>query len=446
VPLSSFITLRHKQWRVKGEWFMNLVLPSKEQLIWANLEIGVIIHIDVQVFENNYEFREQWGHQPAAEVFAPMQLDTDQWMQTAKTAGAKYAVLVAKHCSGFCLWPTNVHDYSVKNSPWKNGRGDIVGDFFKSCVKYDIKPGLYYSASCNAYCDVDNPGIIQSSENNAEKQQKYNEMVLAQLTELWTRYGDIFEIWFDGGCLPPEDGGPDIAGLLHKLQPNAIVFQGPPGTKSLIRWVGNERGVAPEDCFSTVDFTPESFNGHDERIYGGNPDGATWSPAESDIPNRYAKKTKHGGWFWYPGEDDMVIPADELFEVYLKSVGRNTNLLIGMVPDNRGLIPEADAATFAAFGEKVREAFAKPLAEADIANASDKYNYRLAVPEGAKYLVLKEDISKGERVLGYSVNGSITGKCIGHKKIINLPSGLSEITLAITEAKIEPALRSIQIF
>ena len=441
----------------------NLVLPTKQHLEWADLEIGVLMHMDMQTFDPTYKFREQWGYQPPAETFAPMELDTDQWLKAAKTAGAGYAVLVAKHCSGFSLWPTSVHDYSVKKSPWKDGKGDIVGDFFASCKKYGIKPGLYYSSSCNAYCSVDNPGTVQKTINPGdmgmlksttileEEQKKYNELVLTQLTELWTHYGDVFEIWFDGGCLLPEKGGPDIASLLHRLQPDAIVFQGPPGTKSLIRWVGNERGIAPEDCFATVDFTPESFDGHDERIYGGNPDGLTWSPAESDIPNRYADKTSEGGWFWFPNEEHAVIPASELFETYLQSVGRNTNFLIGMVIDNRGLFPDVDAAEFAKFGEMVREAFSNPLVEltqAKLDKASDKYNYKLTIPAGKtpKYLVMMGDISKGERVLGYKVNGNITGRCIGHKRIIKLSPDTTGVVLEITDAKTEPALRSIAVY
>lgn len=215
-----------------------IIVPTTEQKIWADLEVGVIIHMDVQTFEPEYDFRTQWSYQPPAERFAPLQLDTDQWIRSAKAAGAKYAVLVAKHCSGFCLWPTDVHEYSVKHSPWKDGKGDIVNDFFNSCKKYGLKPGLYYSASCNAYCNVDNPGTIKDItkvEDVREAQEKYNNMVLTQLRELWTRYGDVFEIWFDGGCLPPENGGPDIASLLHELQPDAVVFQGPAGTKSLVR-------------------------------------------------------------------------------------------------------------------------------------------------------------------------------------------------------------------
>jgi len=411
---------------------MSIPLPTEEQKIWADLEIGVIIHLDIQAFEPEYKFRRQWGYVPPAEKFAPLELDTDQWVRSAKAAGAKYAVLVAKHCSGFSLWPTDAHAYSIKQSPWKNGEGDIVGDFFASCEKYGLKPGLYYSASCNAFCNVDNPGTVRDGGPQAQK--AYNEIVLAQLTELWTRYGDVFEIWFDGGCLPVEKGGPDIAALLHQLQPNAVVFQGPPGTKSLLRWVGNERGVAPKDCSAV--------------------EGDVWAPAESDFPNRYALKAFQGGWFWRAGEDNSLRSAKNLFKTYLTSAGRNTNMLIGMVIDNRGLVPDADAAVFAQFGELLRQTFHEPLASLDgeaLRSSSDPYEYRLPLPEDAapRYLVMEEDIAHGERVQGYKVMAggkTIKGKCIGHKRILALPQDTKEVILKITQAKDEPVLRSLAVY
>lgn len=430
-----------------------IITPTEEQKIWADLEVGVIIHLDLETFEPEYDFRAQWGYHPPASIFNPPMLDTDQWLACAQAAGAKYAVLVAKHCSGFCLWPTDVYDYSVRQSPWKGGKGDVVYDFFASCEKYGIKPGLYYSASVNAYQGVDNPGMVVGKEHDREAQERYNRIVLSQLNELWTRYGKVFEVWFDGGCLPTEQGGPDIASLLHKLQPDAVVYQGPPGTKSLLRWVGNERATAPEDCFSTVDFTPESFDGHDERIYGGNPHGLTWAPAESDTPNRYAKKAMKGGggWFWREGDEHIIIPAEELFDMYLKSVGRNTNLLIGMVIDDQGRFPEADAKVFAQFGDMVEKAFGAPMAgldESALQGAPDKYEYTLKLPSGAspRILVLMEDIAYGERVLRYTVNGEITGKCIGHKRIIELPRGAESVVLKIDEAKAEPRLKLIAVY
>lgn len=424
-----------------------ILLPSREHFEWADAEIGVLIHYDIQVFEPSYDFRGSRDYQPSASLFNPTDLDTDRWIESACAAGAKYAVLVAKHCSGFCLWPTDAHPYSVKNSPWKNGKGDLVGDFFQSCKKYGIKPGLYYSASCNAYLHVDNPGTVLSG--SPDEQRLYNETVIRQLTELWTRYGDVFEIWFDGGCLPVEAGGPDIKGLLMKLQPDAVVFQGPHGIKNGLRWVGNENAEAPEDCFATVDFSHESFDGNSEaRDRGGHPWGDTWRPAESDTPNRDAVRSYMGGWFWRAGEDRHVFSAEYLFGRYLVSVGRNTNLLIGMVIDDRGCFPETDTKAFEGFGRLVKASFGVPIAAYN--GKMNLYEYNIRIPEGQvpKYLVLQEDIASGERILGYSVNDSFSGHAVGHKRIIPL-DGIpikDSIVFKITEAKAEPKLRSIEIY
>lgn len=142
----------------------SLVLPTPAQVAWADAEIGVIIHFDLQTFEPTYEFRKRWGYTPDPSIFNPAELDTDQWLATAKAAGATYAVLVAKHCSGFSLWPTTAHGYSVASSPWRGGTGDIVADFIRSCAKFGIRPGIYASASCNAYLRVDNPGKVLTSD------------------------------------------------------------------------------------------------------------------------------------------------------------------------------------------------------------------------------------------------------------------------------------------
>ena len=211
------------------------VLPSARHLEWADCEIGVIIHQDVQVYEPSYEWYKQMGYTPAPTVFNPSSLDTDQWIETAKAAGAKYAVLVAKHCSGFSLWPTKAHDYSVASSPWKGGKGDVVADFIASCRKFGIKPGIYASTGANARLMVSKNEISDTAKWSA-----YLDVVKTQLTELWTNYGELFEIWFDGGNLPPDKGGREIEDILLRLQPNAVVFQGNPARMTSLRWCGNE--------------------------------------------------------------------------------------------------------------------------------------------------------------------------------------------------------------
>ncbi len=423
-----------------------LPVPTPAQIAWADSEIGVIIHLDVQVFEPGYAFRTQWGYTPDPSVFTPAGLDTDQWIATAKAAGAKYAVLVAKHCSGFSLWPTEAHDYSVKSTPWRDGKGDVVGDFFKSCAKYGLRPGLYYSTSCNARLQVDNPGTPRSGD--AAEQARYNRIVETQLTELWSNYGEIFYIWFDGGVLPPEQGGPTIIPLLKKLQPNAVVYQGPEDWPSLTRFVGNERAEAPDPFWNTTDDLTHDDGTIEKDGLGGNPDGTRWVCGESDMPNRCQKRAFQGGWFWRKDEERFLYSLDHMVECYYTSIGRNTNLLIGMVIDDRGLIPEADRARFLEFGARMGRVFSNRLAS----TCGSGTSHTLSLPPGSStnMLSLMEEISEGERVHAYRVEGLVDGKwivlwkgtSIGHKKVERIaPVAATELRLTVTKSAGEPRIR-----
>ncbi len=426
-------------------------LPTPEQVAWADCEIGVIIHLDVQVFEPGYEFRKQRGYCPSPKVFNPALLDTDQWLDVAVKAGAKYAVLVAKHCSGFSLWPTKAHEYSVASSPWRSGTGDIVADFFSSCARHGVKPGLYCSASCNAYLGVDNPGTVLSGD--AVEQKRYNEIVLRQLTELWTNYGDVFEIWFDGGCLPPAKGGPDITSLLTRLQPKAVVFQGPEDCRSLLRWVGNERGEAPYPCWSATNVISADDGTKSRLDLKGDPDGARWAPAESDMPNRDQHKAFQGGWFWRKGEDHLAYSVEHLVERYYQSVGRNTNLLLGMVIDDRGLVPGADCRKFEEFGKEIGRHFSELIAS-DF-KEGNSIEIEFLAPSTVSHVVIMEDITSGERIRGYELQVKTsgdwttiaTGSCVGHKRIERFaPIEAAAIALRVTDSRGTPRIRAFSAY
>ncbi len=421
----------------------NLVLPTQSQIEWADAEVGALFHLDVQVFEPDYEWRKTRNYQPDPSVFNPEKLDTDQWIRSAKAAGATYAVLVAKHCSGFSLWPTKAHEYSVKNSPWKNGQGDIVKDFIASCKKYDVKPGLYASASANAYFHVDNPGLVLSGD--PEEQKRYNEVVKTQLTELWSQYGELFEIWFDGGVLPPEKGGIDMLSLLEKYQPDAIAFQGPFGYENNIRWVGNEDGVAPYPCWATADSTTTATGMVQIKGLNGDPAGKYWCPGEADFPLR--RHAFQGGWFWHEGEERTIRSVDDLMERYVQTVGRNTNMLLGIVIDDRGLVPEADFERLQEFGETIDQKFSKSLGS--ISGEGNELTITFNRPQEVNHVVLKEDIPKGERVREYVIYGKTNkgwellsnGQSIGHKRIEALtPQALLGIRLKVTASVGVPKL------
>lgn len=410
------------------------VLPSTAHVNWAEKEIGALFHFDVVNYVPDYDWR-KWGTHPSAAVFNPSRLDTDQWLQAAKAAGAKYAVLVAKHCSGFSLWPTEAHAYSVKAAPWKNGEGDIVADFIASCKKYDIKPGIYASASANGFYHVDNPGTVQPG--SPYSQEEYNKVVVKQLTELWTNYGDLFEIWFDGGVLPVKDGGPDLAPLLKKYQPNAVVFQGPADANNLIRWVGNEEGLSPYPNWSRTDTVTSATGTIKIEDLGGSPDGAIWCPGEADFPLRTGWQ---GGWFWKK-EGQNLLSTEQLVKNYVSSVGRNSNMLIGIVVDTSGLVPQEDFERLKAFGDQVYQNFGTPLAEI---KGRDK-ELRLAIKDhAAKYIVIQEDIAKGERIREYVVDAKVNGEwvkmaegtSVGYKRIQQLdnPVVADEFRLSVVTA------------
>lgn len=426
--------------------------PTAAQLEWADREMGVLIHFDIPVYRPDFYFRDHWGEHLDASIFNPVQLDTDQWIKTAYEAGAKYAVLVAKHCTGFCLWPTEAHEYSVKNSPWKDGNGDIVGDFVKSCRKYGVKPGLYYSIACNGYYNVDNPGKVLSG--NDDEQKQYNEMVIKQVTELWTKYGELFEIWFDGGALPPEQGGPDILPLLLRYQPQAVCFQGPEDFPSILRWVGNEDGIAPNPCWSTTNLSTGSFDGTMQfaEVGVGDPDGCVWAPAETDMPNRKVE-AYGGGWFWKEGEDHLLYTVDELVDRYYTSVGSNTNLLIGMVIDERGLVPDADVLQFSEFGREIKRRFEKPLGETQGEGSS--LTLEFDSPVKVNNIVLMEDISSGEHVREYRIDGMVDGEwktlvnglSIGHKRISRIEAvEVTSLQFIALNAVAEPKIRKFAAF
>ncbi len=423
------------------------VLPTQPQINWAEAEIGVIIHFDVVNFMPDYNWR-KWGSEPPASFFNPSNLNTDQWLEAAQSLGAKYAVLVAKHCSGFSLWPTKAHDYHVGSTPWKNGKGDLVADFFASCKKYGIKPGLYCSVSANGYLKVNNPGKVVSGD--PEEQKRYNAIAIQQLTELWSNYGEVFEIWFDGGVMSPKDGGPDIAPLLERLQPNAVVFQGPVDNKNLLRWIGNEDGRVPYPHWSTTDAGTSSGGTIEISDLHGNPNGKIWCPGEADFPMRTGWQ---GGWFW-KATDQKLLAKDEIIDRYYTSVGRNANMLLGIVIDTTGVVPAGDCEVLAAVGQEIRNRFGTPVAETSgKGNIIELKTGKQPVP--VNHITIQEDIAQGERIRKYSVEAYVDGKwqqvcegtSVGHKRIQQFPTVLAnKIRLKVEESAGKPIVKKFAVY
>ena len=300
------------------------IRPAPYQVAWQDLEFGVIIHFSTNTFLDR-----EWGDGTASpSTFNPTDFDPEQWMKAIRDAGAKYVVLVAKHHDGFCLWPTEQTDYSIKASPWRNGKGDVVGDVARAARKYGLKFGVYLSP-----WDRHEPRY----KDNAAYDRYYN----SELEELATRYGDLVEFWLDGaGSEGHVYDFKKIIETLRTYQPNAVVF----ADTGLFeygdaRWVGNEAG--------TVDY--ENWNVIDRHGY------RRWRPVEADTPLRKMH------WFWHPNDEGSLKSLDELLDTWDKTVGRGAQLMLGLAPDRRGLLPDSDVARLREFGEAIRKRSADNL-------------------------------------------------------------------------------------
>lgn len=423
------------------------VTPTPAQQTWHDLELGMFFHFDIPIYKQEWKWR-SFTDFPHPDLYQPAKLDTDQWMEAAKAMGARYAIFVAKHCSGFLQWQSDLYPYGVRQSSWEGGKGDVVRRFVDSCRRYGIRPGLYASVSANGYLGVDNPGLVNRGKGGDDAAQaRYVAICERMMTELWTRYGDLFEIWFDGGAIPVSKGGPDLVPILKRHQPNAIVFQGPVGTPNLIRWVGNERGVAPYPCWSTA-HAGTSEGGTIEKVFGGHPDGNLWVPGECDVPVR------NHDWFWKPGGEKRLYSDAHLIEMYYNSVGRNCNLLLNANPDPDGLVPEADFQKYVTFGKEIRRRFDRPVAETR--GAGTLVTLSLPQPQPVNHVMLMEEIHHGERIRAYCVEGQVpggvwqplcTGISVGHKRIQTFDrTAVSSIRLHVTETVGEPLIRRLAVF
>jgi alpha-L-fucosidase len=409
--------------------------PSAEQARWQDMELGMFFHFDLPIYKLGWDWR-SWRDKPTPDMYNPAKLDTDQWMEAAKAMGARYAVLVAKHCSGFLQWQSDLYPYGVKQSSWRGGKGDVVGDFVNSCRKYGIQPGLYASVSANGYLEVDNPGLVNRGKGgDPEAQARYVKICEQMLTELWSRYGELFEIWFDGGALPVDKGGPDLVPIYQKHQPKAIVFQGPAAS---IRWIGNENGVAAYPCWATVPHR-QDYNGP------GDPDGRHWLPGECDVPVRGHE------WFWTPDGDKSLHSVEKLMDMYYRSVGRNCNLLLNANPNPDGLVPEPDFQRYVEFGKEIRKRFEKPLARTEGRGAT--VELKLATPATIDHVIVMEDIQQGERIREYQIEGQVgadawrtlcAGQSVGHKRIERFdPTEVAAVRVRTVKSVGEPLIRSL---
>ena len=408
-------------------------IPSRAQLDWQREELAIFLHFGVNTFTDR-----EWGDgREDPGVFNPTALDARQWASSARAAGFRMMILTAKHHDGFCLWPTTTTRHSVASSPWRGGRGDLVREFVDASRAEGLRVGLYLSP-----WDRNHPSYGDSP--------RYNDVYIAQLTELLTRYGQLAEVWFDGANGEGPNGKrqlydwPRVFGTVKHLQPNAVVFSdaGPD-----VRWCGNERGEAGDPNWSTIDpaavpFPGATGEGIIAALQHGHPDGSVWRPAEADVSIR-------PGWFYHPAQDDQVRSPESLLDLYLKSVGRNSKLLLNVPPTREGLLHERDIASLMRFRD-LRTQLADRAVRADsktLSRASGRttLTIRFRRTTSIDAVRLEEDVTAGQVVARYVVQGVTPGglrdlsrgTTIGYAKIDTFPSTRVTSLRVIVEDSLE---------
>jgi alpha-L-fucosidase len=451
-------------------------VPTEAQLAWHNMELTAFVHFTINTFTDK-----EWGYGDEKELlFNPEQTDVDQWINVLRETGFKQVILTCKHHDGFCLWPSQYTEHSIKNSPYKNGNGDLVKEVSEACKRHGLKFGIYLSPWDRNRADYGTPAYITYYRN--------------QLRELFTNYGPVSEMWFDGA-----NGGdgyygganekrkingatyydwPRTLDLVWQFEPNIIFFSDAgPG----VRWVGNENGIAGETNWNTIS-TDTLFAGKagiENLLNTGNENGEQWVPAEVDVSIR-------PGWFYHAKEDSLVKSPQSIFEIYLKSVGRGSTLLLNVPPDKRGRFHENDVRTLKGFRSLLDQTFKINLANQSNAKASsyrgeaeayspsnviddDSETYwatdddvtsgnieiKLSKKELIQYVVLQEYIKLGQRVKAFTIEiwkdnawqQATAGTTIGYKRILKIdPVETDKVRLTISSSKACPLISSFKIF
>lgn len=452
-----------------------LPVPNEHQLAWQDLEFYGFVHFNMNTFTNM-----EWGtgaEDPA--LFNPTAFDANQWAQVCKDAGMKGIIITAKHHDGFCLWPTSTTEHSIKNSPYKNGKGDIIQEIADACKAQGLKFGVYLSPWDRNHAAYGTP--------------EYVDVFRTQLRELLTQYGEVFEVWFDGA-----NGGtgyyggsnedrkvdkrnyydwPTTYAMIRELQPQAVIF----GDAGLdVRWVGNEHGFAYETTWSNLmrDSVYGGMPEYSEKYSAGQENGTHWVPAEADVSIR-------PGWYYHEYEDHKVRSLPELLDIYYNSIGRNASLLLNFPVDRRGLIHENDIAQLNKLTDKIAEDFAENLVTKQTSITSDKDRGRgfesnnvldekldtyWATPDGElsgsitisfkepitfnRFLV-QEHIALGQRVKEFKLEAETDAgwetiaeeTTIGYKRILRLPDTKAKsIRFTVVDAKDSPTIANLALY
>ncbi|CAD0005461.1 alpha-L-fucosidase [Flavobacterium salmonis] len=450
-------------------------LPTQKQIDWQEMEFYAFVHFSLNTFTNK-----EWGYgDESPQLFNPTNLDVRQWARIVKAAGMKGIILVAKHHDGFCLWPSAYTERSVKNSPWKNGKGDVVKELAEACKEYNLKLGLYLSPWDRNHAAYGKPEYITYFRN--------------QLKELLTNYGDVFEMWFDGA-----NGGDGYYGganeirkintleyynwdetykLIYKTAPKTLVWGVGP---SEARWIGNEEGRAGKTNWSLLRQKDElAGKVHYSEFMSGHEDGEKWVPGEADVSIR-------PGWFYHKVEDDKVRSLDEMVDIYYESIGRNATLLLNLPVDRRGLVHENDEARLKELVSTIKSDFKTELLAGTKVSADnirvnstlfsaknvtdgDKNTYwatddnvktasitfEFDKPTDVNRILLQENIALGQRVKSFNVEVKVDGNwkavanetTIGYKRILRIERvKASALRINITDSKANIVISNIQAY
>ena len=469
------------------------VRPSPAQLKWQKLGVYAFLHFGVNTFSDR-----EWGsgkEDPA--LFNPVDLDCRQWVAALKAGGCSMVMLTVKHHDGFCLYPSRYTRHSVASSPWKKGQGDVLRELALASKEAGLKLGVYLSPA--DLHEIEAEGGRYGNKSSAIdsviptpvagrpfaaghrefkfKVDDYNRYFLNQLYELLTEYGPIEEVWFDGANPHPGTGqnyNRDLwYGMIHELAPEAMIAVDGPD----VRWIGNEHGHAREDEWSVVPFAKGDQTGTDlgSRAAILKADKMFWHPGECDVSIR-------PGWFYHASQDTQVRSPQNLFDLYLASIGRNGSFLLNVPPDQHGRISDADVRNLAGFGEMIQYSFGSqacgawndgkpnpanlatqaPAALLDNATASiwtpagQDWSLDFSARDAASLFMLEEDITQGQRIEKFSLsqeqNGTwktlATGGTVGARRILQIPevAAGSKLRLNIDASRAQPRLTELGLF
>ncbi|GAO42010.1 alpha-L-fucosidase [Flavihumibacter petaseus] len=407
-------------------------VPTKDQLAWHDQEFYWFIHFGPNTFTGK-----EWGHGDEKEaIFQPTALDCDQWVRVAKQSGATGIILTAKHHDGFCLWPSKYSQHTVAQSPWRDGKGDVLKLLSDACRRGGLKFGVYISP-----WDRNHPAYGTPA---------YNDIYINTMKEIFAAYGPIWELWWDGANGEGPNGKKMVYDFrlfektIRKISPHTVIFSdiGPD-----IRWVGNENGIAGTTNWNRLDtagYTRGAGAPSQDTLNAGNRFGANWIPAECDVSIR-------PGWFYHAEEDTKVKSPADLFRLYLKSVGRGANFLLNVPPDTRGLIHEQDSIALNGFRQLLTDNFSRPLGQYDAATTSIK----LTKPTAVNCVVLQEDLTRGQQVATFElqlegadgVTKTVNGTTIGHKRILCFPDiTVKRIRIVVTASDKKAVLKPAKAF